>query len=95
MLRGWWVGIDKKNKKGLSPLLDADFRYWTASKFNGIFGVVDNASYLFGGVNMAGDKTVYAFHVTPEIWLTLTIIAAVFAGIFASFGYCLFGLFDC
>jgi len=44
---------------------------------------------------MAGGKTVYAFHVTPRIWLTLTIIAAVFAGIFASFGYWLFGLFDC
>jgi len=39
-------------------------------------------SYLFGGVNMAGGKTVYAFHITPKIWLALTIIAAVFAGIF-------------
>lgn len=35
---------------------------------------------------MTGGKTDYAVHITPKIWLTLTIIAAVFAGIFASFG---------
>lgn len=34
----------------------------------------------------AAYETIYTFHTTPKVWLTLTLIAAVIAGAFAGFG---------
>ena len=42
----------------------------------------------------AAYETIYTFHTTPKVWLTLTLMAAVIAGIFAGFGtLCLLILF--